>query len=155
MGTQCYPASLAVPCRSGCMCCRKAQLHSPCAHYGQADAWLASQIAVRSRPAALAQPRVQVEVQAMGRLLKLSNLGPYCFQPLQTAMFYRCMPNDLLCTALCGSSCRLASTSFLPLAHRLESKWLAKIMLSYIKHHHHAFDALFDLMVVFSSPMGM
>ncbi|KAL4439666.1 hypothetical protein ABPG75_002667 [Micractinium tetrahymenae] len=50
---------------------------------------------------------------------------------------------------------RLASASFLPLAQRLESKWLAKIILSYIEQHHNAFNALFDLMVVFSSPMAI
>lgn len=42
----------------------------------------------------------------------------------------------------------------MPLAQRLESKWLAQIMLSYLRCHHDAFDALFDMMVVFSRPMG-
>ena len=51
-------------------------------------------------------------------------------------------------------ACRLASASFLPLPQRLESKWLAKIMLHYVEHHHDAFAALLDMMVVFSSPMG-
>ena len=50
--------------------------------------------------------------------------------------------------------CRLASASFLPLPQRLESKWLAKTMLGYIGRHHEAFTALFDMMVVFSSPMS-
>ncbi|PSC74456.1 transformation transcription domain-associated -like [Micractinium conductrix] len=50
---------------------------------------------------------------------------------------------------------RLASASFLPLPQRLESKWLAKIMLHYVEHHHDAFAALLDMMVVFSSPMAV
>ncbi|KAL4854024.1 Transcription-associated protein 1 [Chlorella vulgaris] len=50
---------------------------------------------------------------------------------------------------------RLASPSFLPLTQRLESKWLAKIMLNYIERHHGAFEAVFDMMVVFSSPMAV
>lgn len=49
---------------------------------------------------------------------------------------------------------RLASATFQPLPQRLESKWLARIMLSYIQRQHSAFHALFDLMAVFSGPMG-
>lgn len=50
--------------------------------------------------------------------------------------------------------CRLATATSQPLPQRLESKWLAKIMLIYIERHHDAFAALFDLMAVFSGPMG-
>ena len=57
-----------------------------------------------------------------------------------------------LCPAAC--CCRLATAAALPLAQRLEGKWLARIMLSYIRQHHEAFAALFDMMVVFSAPVG-
>ena len=51
-------------------------------------------------------------------------------------------------------ACRLASVSFLPLPQRLESKWLANILLGYIRGHHDAYAVVFDMMVVFGSPMG-
>lgn len=64
-----------------------------------------------------------------------------------------CAP-DFTDRACFRASCRLASATFQPLPERLESKWLAKITLSYIQRHHDAFNALFDLMAVFSGPMG-
>ncbi|PRW20721.1 phosphotransferase inositol or phosphatidylinositol kinase [Chlorella sorokiniana] len=50
---------------------------------------------------------------------------------------------------------RLTAATFQALPQRLESKWLAKIMLRYIERHHAAFDALFDLAAVFSGPMAV